>query len=58
MTSISVNYILMAFLTFHNIYVVKLIITILKEHIFALEYFNSVLQTNLGYSCKRQRTEI
>lgn len=28
-------------------YVVKLIITILKEHIFPLEYFNSVLQINL-----------
>lgn len=31
----------MALLTFHNMYVVKLIITILKEHIFPLEYFNS-----------------
>lgn len=58
MTSISANYIVMAFLTFHNIYVVKLNITILKEHIFPLEYFNPVLQTNSHYWCKTQRTEI
>lgn len=36
----------MALLTFHNMYVVKLIITTLKEHIFPLEYLNSVLQIN------------